>query len=99
MAQTSQSKLKEVLTRSLGLDTPEFHLEKLSSGKLSGSIVSDSFARMDHVKRQRAIWDALEAEFGNDASAMVGTLLAYTKAEWNIPLAGFEAPKRKTRTK
>jgi acid stress-induced BolA-like protein IbaG/YrbA len=99
MAKTSKAKLQQVLTKRLRLEEPEFHLEKLSGGKLSGNIVSDTFEEMDDLERQREIWDALEAEFGDDASALVGTLLAYTKAEWNIPLSGFEAPKRKSRAK
>ena len=99
MAKTSQAKLKAVLTQRLKLAEPEFALEKLSGGKVSGNIVSDSFDGMDDVDRQRAIWEALEDEFGDEAAHLVGTLLAYTKAEWNIPLAGSKQTRRRSKAR
>jgi len=88
MATTSKKKLQEIMTDRLGLKDPEFHLEKLPGGKLSGSIISDTFARVDHLNRQRKIWDALDVEFGENSRNIVGTILAYTKAEWHVPLEG-----------
>ena len=87
MAVTAKKRLEEALTERLRLRDPEFHLEKLG-GKLSGSIVSDSFRGVDSIARQRRIWDALEKEFGDGSRDAVGTLLAYTKAEWYVPLEG-----------
>jgi acid stress-induced BolA-like protein IbaG/YrbA len=75
--------LEEVLTTRLALQDPEFHLEVLPTGSVSGSIVSDSFDGMDHLERQHKIWDALDAVLGNNSSEMVGTLLAYSKTEWD----------------
>ena len=88
MAATTKSKLEDILTRRLKLKQPEFHLEKLPGGKLSGNIVSDTFMGVDHIDRQRRIWDALEKEFGGESRTLVGTLLAYTRAEWHVPLEG-----------
>ena len=99
MAKASIVKIQKVLTQRLRLKVPEFRIEKLSGDKVSGSIVSDTFKGMDDLERQRAIWNALEEEFGDEATAVVGTLLAYTKAEWNIPLAGLEQPKRRTKAR
>ena len=87
MATTSQKRLKEVLTERLGLDEPEFYLEKLSGGKLSGSIVSDTFDGSALVERQHRIWEALEGAFPGRSALLVGTLLAYTKDEWHVNLA------------
>lgn len=88
MAATTKKKLEEVLTARLGLQEPEFYLEKLPGGKLSGNVVSDTFKGSDDIARQQCIWDALEQEFGAKSRDLVGTLLAYTKAEWYIPLQG-----------
>lgn len=97
MAATTKKKLEEVLTERLGLVEPEFHLEKLPDGKLSGSVVSDTFRGVDHIGRQRKIWDALEDEFGTESRHVVGTLLAYTKAEWEVPLEGDPVKRTKQR--
>ena len=100
MASASTTKLKTVLTKRLRLRDPEFHLERLSGGKLSGNIVSDTFRGVDDVERQRRIWDALDEEFGDGSREVVGTLLAYTKGEWHVPLEG-DPPgmKRQRKTK
>ncbi|HEY3242845.1 MAG TPA: hypothetical protein VGM03_05785 [Phycisphaerae bacterium] len=89
MAHTKLTKeeLKAVLTNRLRLSSPRFRLEKLSGGKLSGSVVSDFFKGMNDSERQRRIWEALDAEFGPESMDLVGTLLAYTDAEWDVDLA------------
>ena len=87
MATKSTKKLATALARRLRLLEPEFHLERLG-GKVSGSVISDSFRGVKSRDRQRRIWDALEREFGDDSRDLVGILLAYTRAEWNIPLEG-----------
>ena len=97
MGSPSATKLKTALTKRLRLREPEFHLERLSGGKLSGNIVSDSFRGIDDVERQRKLWDALEAEYGDDSRDVVGVLLAYTKAEWHVPLEGDPAHMKKQR--
>jgi len=78
-----EKRIEEVLQSKLGLSDPVFYLEILPSGSVSGSIVSDSFIGMDDMERQHRIWDALDQEFGPDSSNVVGTLLAYSKAEWD----------------
>ena len=60
MAKASIAKIQAVLTNKLRLTSPEFRLEKLADGKVSGSIVSDAFVDEDDLARQRAIWNALE---------------------------------------
>jgi len=88
MAATSQKKLRQVLAERLGLDEDaEFYLEKLSGGKISGSIVSDAFEGLPLVERQRQIWQVLDEAFAGESANIVGTLLAYTKAEWHVNLA------------
>jgi len=62
-------------------------LEVLPGGKVSGSVISDSFSGMSDSDRQKRIWDALDQEFGEESVKLVGTLLAYTDAEWNVDLA------------
>jgi acid stress-induced BolA-like protein IbaG/YrbA len=86
MVAASKERLEQVLSERLGLGEARFELETLSSGRISGNIISDSFVGMDDLERQRRIWDALEAAFGPDSTRLVGTLLAYTKAEWNVEL-------------
>lgn len=87
MAKTeiSQKKLKDELNARLQLKTPEFHLETCG-GKLSGSLVSDTFLGLDDHERQLRIWNALNDAFGSQSVKFVGTLLAYTRAEWNVTL-------------
>mgnify|MGYP000703519419 CR=1 FL=1 len=95
MATTTSRKLQEILRNRLSLENAEFHLEKLPDGKFSGSVVSDSFRGVESVARQRRIWDALEEEFGERSHDAVGTLLAYTKDEWHVPLEGDLPPVKK----
>ncbi|MEE9295902.1 MAG: hypothetical protein V3W34_13200 [Phycisphaerae bacterium] len=86
MAKISKKKLQEVLKRRLKLKAPVFELEVQPGGKVSGSVISNSFERMKDSDRQRKIWHALDAEFGSDSVHYVGILLAYTDAEWNVEL-------------
>lgn len=83
----TEDELKAVLTRKLSLLSPIFELERLPSSKLSGSIISDTFTGLPNSERQKRIWDALDAEYGSGSTDVVGTLLAYTQAEWNVDLA------------
>lgn len=78
--------LEGVLAKHIALASPFFELEVLPGGKVSGSIVSDTFSGMTDSDRQKVIWDALEAEWGAEATRKVGTILAYTSAEWNVSL-------------
>lgn len=86
MEAVTQVKLKNVLTRRLKLRSPRFDLEKLPSGRISGSVVSDTFKGVSDSVRQKRIWDALDAEYGETSARIVGTLLAYSDAEWDLPL-------------
>lgn len=81
----TQTELKKALSDELSLEAPSFSLEA-HAGKISGSVVSDTFAGWDDARRQREIWDALERRYNKDAVKLVGTLLAYTQAEWNVTL-------------
>jgi acid stress-induced BolA-like protein IbaG/YrbA len=82
-AKSQEQVIEEALSTQLGLRDPEFHLEILPSGSVSGSIVSDTFAGMDDLERQHRIWDVLDNIYGPASTKMVGTLLAYSKKEWN----------------
>lgn len=79
----SKQKLQQILTRRLGLKAPRFKLARLGPF-INGSVVSQTFAGMDDLKRQHSIWDALEAEMGNSAWKQVGMILAYTPDEWDL---------------
>ncbi|NLX14767.1 MAG: hypothetical protein GXY44_14110 [Phycisphaerales bacterium] len=87
MAKITENKLKGVLTKRLKLKSPSFCFEKLPDGKISGSVISDTFQKMRDSDRQRKIWDALEEEYAEECTDHVGTLLAYTQSEWNVDLA------------
>jgi acid stress-induced BolA-like protein IbaG/YrbA len=88
----SEVKLQQLLTDALSLKRPTFLLEKLGA-KLSGSVISETFAGKSARERQKMVWDALEAELGERATLEVGTLLLYAPQEWDIPLTG--SPKAK----
>ena len=82
-AKSQEPVIEEALSTQVGLMDPEFHLEILPSGSVSGSIISDTFAGMDDLERQRRIWDVLDDLYGQASTKIVGTLLAYSKKEWN----------------
>jgi acid stress-induced BolA-like protein IbaG/YrbA len=81
----SKVKLQQLLTDELSLKQPAFLLEKLGT-KLSGSVISETFAGKTAKERQKMVWDALDAELGESATLEVGTLLLYAPEEWDIPL-------------
>ena len=82
----SHEKLKEILARRLKLKDPRFRLE--GRGRISGSLVSATFAGKKAHQRQQMIWDALDEELGAASVKEVGMLLAYAPDEWNLPLEG-----------
>jgi acid stress-induced BolA-like protein IbaG/YrbA len=82
----SHEKLKEILIRRLKLKDPQFRLE--GRGRISGSLVSPTFAGKRAHQRQQMIWDALDAELGATSGKEVGMLLAYAPDEWDLPLEG-----------
>jgi len=84
MAKTkiTQKELKQVLTERLKLDSPTFQLEN-HGGKVSGSVISETFVGWDSAKRQERVWHALQQEYGGEAVMIVGALLLYTPNEWN----------------
>jgi acid stress-induced BolA-like protein IbaG/YrbA len=88
----SHAKLKQILIRRLKLKEPQFRLE--GRGRVSGSLVSATFAGKKAHQRQQMIWDALDAEFGAASVKEVGMLLAYTPDEWDLPLEGMVARGR-----
>ena len=85
MAQTEKD-IEKCLKSRLKLESPTFIWEHLPGGKLSGSLVSATFVGLGDTERQSRIWKALEDEFGAQSTQRVGTLLAYTPAEWNVEL-------------
>lgn len=85
-----KEELGALLTRRLRLAEPRFKLRR-SEGRLSGSVVSDTFKGKTDSARQQMIWDALDAEFGAGSVHQVGMLLAYTPDEWDVDLPA--APK------
>ncbi len=82
----SHEKLKEILTRRLKLKSPQFRLE--GRGRVSGRLVSPTFAGKKAHQRQQMIWDALDDELGPASVKEVGMLLAYAPDEWNLQLEG-----------
>lgn len=93
----SHQKLKSILTRRLKLKDAQFHLE--GKGRVSGNIVSITFAGKRDHQRQQMIWDALDDELGAASVKEVGMLLAYTPDEWNIALEGNSSGKSPARKK
>lgn len=85
MQTLSKQKLEDALTNALSLIEPKFILEKVGQ-KWSGNIISKTFSGCKDLKRQQMIWDALDAKFGAESVHLVGTLLAYTPAEWEVDL-------------
>ena len=85
----SHAKLKEILTRRLKLRDPHFRFH--GRPRVSGSLVSSTFAGKRAHQRQQMIWDALEAELGPAATREVGMLLAYAPDEWALRLEGMVA--------
>lgn len=83
----SKVKVQQALTRRLKLKQPRFRLERWGD-RVNGHVISETFKRMDDLRRQRSIWSALEAEFGPSAMRQVGMILAYTPEEWD-----FDAPQ------
>jgi hypothetical protein len=87
MPVVTKAKLEEILTRRLKLRDPHFRLERMGA-RLSGSVIDGRFARLGDLARQRMIWDALDKELGADSYRRVGTILAYSPLEWDLPLEG-----------
>jgi acid stress-induced BolA-like protein IbaG/YrbA len=90
----THERLKEILTRRLRLRDPQFRLE--GKGRVSGRVVSSTFAGKGDSDRQKLIWDALDAELGPGSVKEVGMLLAYTPDEWDLQLEGHMSPRRTT---
>ena len=87
MPNLTKTKLEKILTDHLGLHNPHFLFEKAGL-KLSGSIIDNKFAGKGDLQRQKMIWDASDAALGAESVQRVGTILAYTPDEWDIPLVG-----------
>lgn len=88
----THERLKEILTRRLRLRNPQFRLE--GKGRVSGRLVSATFAGKGDSERQKMIWDALDAELGASSVREVGMLLVYTPEEWNLQLEGHVSRRR-----
>src|SRR5437763_12635370 len=85
MRAISKARLQAILSAKLRLKEPKFVLKKLGT-HVYGSIISDSFKGKPDLERQGMIRDALEDELGIETARKVGTLLAYTWDEWEVPL-------------
>lgn len=83
MPKLSKSKLERILRSELSLRAPEFRLES-AGGRVSGSVISDSFKGKRDSDRQKLIWDALDRALGLESVRSVGMLLAYTPQEWDV---------------
>lgn len=83
MPKLTKQRLEEILVEGIRLKDPEFHLRNVE-GRLSGSVISPSFAGKRDHERQQMIWDSLERVLGADSVRLVGLLLAYTPEEWNL---------------
>jgi hypothetical protein len=92
MRAVTKNRLSKILKKHMGLQDPRFVLHNFG-GRLSGSVIDDRFVGLGDLQRQRLIWDALQTGFGPDAARFVGTLLAYTNSEWNMPLEGRSRPR------
>ena len=85
-----KEEIERILTGKLRLESPRFKLQKVGQ-KISGHVISDTFARKTDSTRQRMIWDALEHELGPESVRQIGTLLAYTNDEWDVDLPSAKA--------
>ena len=83
----SKDKLKRLLTRRLGLNSPRFVLES-DGDMVIGSVISPTFEGADDFKRQQLIRQAVRDELGEE-SGQVGMIFAFTPDEWD-----FHAPER-----
>jgi acid stress-induced BolA-like protein IbaG/YrbA len=81
MQKLTKSHLERILTDGLSLRDPAFYLQT-SGGRLSGSIISDSFKGKRDSERQRLIWDALDAALGAAPPPPPPPPLAYTREDW-----------------
>jgi hypothetical protein len=98
MLKLNKETITKVLTRELGLRTPEFHLRR--AGELIvGAIVSPTFHGHGDHQRQSEIWDALDGAFGPVAVRRVGMLLAYTPDEWNVDIEPPSLTKRRSKVR
>ncbi|HET6249952.1 MAG TPA: hypothetical protein VFE47_19840 [Tepidisphaeraceae bacterium] len=96
MARLTKETLKKILTDKIALSNPEFRLQKEKAGiRWTGNVISATFkGKRDH-QRQDMIWDALIDEFGEDATRLVGLVLAYTPDEWNLGAESNHAKAKK----
>lgn len=83
MPRLTQSHLKDVLTRELKLERPEFHLLS-GHGRVSGWVVDSRFRGKDSGRRQRMIREALERALAPRVVEAVGIVLALTPDEWEL---------------
>jgi acid stress-induced BolA-like protein IbaG/YrbA len=90
----TKEKLEKVLTKKLGLKSPEFRLER-EGDRFFGDVISPSFKRKPDHKRQEMIRDALESGLGKESARLVGMLLAFTPDEWNLSDDILSAIKKK----
>lgn len=81
---TIAGRLEVVL--SLVLRDPTFKLDESDGRRVSGSVISDTFAGLGDSDRQ-GMMRSLIGSSGID-KRKVGTLLAYTNEEWDVPLDG-----------
>ena len=93
MRSMTKPRLQTLLRNRLKLRSPRFRMRK-DGEMVSGSIISETFRGKDDLQRQRMLRRAVEAELGEDANRLVGTLLAYTPEEWDIDLVAFSKGRR-----
>ena len=96
MANLTQTRLKEILTKDLKLCEPRFALRKYGTQHY-GSVISETFTRKGDYDRQLMIRNALERVLGPTFQWKVGMILAYTPFEWDIDLDEVPMPKKSNR--
>ena len=90
----TKPRLEAILRKRLSLRSPRFELRKWDRKMVSGSVISETFRGKGDHQRQRMLRDAVEAELGDAANELVGTLLAYTPEEWDVDLVGMSNGRR-----
>ena len=75
--------ISESITKAIQEIVPDakVDLKKHADGTFVGTVVSNTFAEMTHLKRQRLVWDQIRKRL-QDASASVGILLLYSPEEF-----------------
>lgn len=67
--------------KKLHFASPEIHLEKTSSGKVGGHVVSVSFTGKSQIERQHDLWKGLRSNLVPDELNKIVAILTVTPEE------------------